>query len=328
MDDPDKKYKTDDKISGRVVIKANPTEMESKGLTIKFKGQAVIAGRTGGKKGRRLETYFDTPEKFLAGDGKNPVQVVGAGQQISYPFSFQLPCGSKSLPLPSSYVGLWGNVEYYLTTELILTPWKRNETVTKVIKVISPLDLNYIPEVIPAFQTEDSTTFCCNCCGTGPLTLNVRLAKGGFVPEEKIPFQIKVINKTGRKIKGITATVKERVQYRLFERVRTKYEKESREIGTPPNFVVRAGETVDWEGELDIPDVPPTSTLEQESNIIGVDYFVLVKAQASGVAQTFPVLCPIVIGTVPIPSSSSNHGINEGGGGDLTRPVSMVNNDQ
>ncbi|ODM97453.1 Arrestin domain-containing protein 3 [Orchesella cincta] len=327
LEDPGRGYKPDEEVSGRVVLKAKAGEVESKGLTIKFTGKSIIIGRSGGKKGRRLQNYFDTTPIFLVGDGSSAVEVVKSGQQISFPFSFQLPCGCQLLPLPSSLEAQWGNVEYYLEAELDLTPYKKNETAFKSVQVISPLNLNYIPEIIAPVQAEASKTFCCTCSGMGSLTLTVTLPKGGFTPEEKIPFQVKVENKSGRKIKRLTAAVGERIHYRRFSDIKTRYEKDFGALLSDDGFIVRPGDTGFWSGELEIPQLPPTTTLEHESVIIGVEYFFVVQARASGVSKRFPVFCPIVIGTVPIPLDSTASIRSEriqGAGENVSRPVSRT----
>lgn len=44
---------------------------------------------------------------------------------------------------------------------------------------------------------EKSKTFCCLCCGSPPLSVNVRVPVKAYVPGQKIPIRVDVDNQSG-----------------------------------------------------------------------------------------------------------------------------------
>lgn len=44
---------------------------------------------------------------------------------------------------------------------------------------------------------EKSKTFCCLCCGSPPLAVNISLPVRGYVPGQTIPVKVNVENQSG-----------------------------------------------------------------------------------------------------------------------------------
>lgn len=119
-----------------------------------------------------------------------------AGEHV-YPFTFSLPPN-----LPSSFEALFGHVRY--TVRAILDrPWKFDHEAKAAFTVISPLDLNQESQASEKINTEMSKSFCCLCCASPPLAVNVSLPVRGYVPGQEIPIKINIENESGIRVEKI-----------------------------------------------------------------------------------------------------------------------------
>lgn len=50
---------------------------------------------------------------------------------------------------------------------------------------------------------EKNKTFCCLCCGSKPLNINVSIPVRGYVPGQTIPVRVDVENRSGISIEEI-----------------------------------------------------------------------------------------------------------------------------
>ena len=55
---------------------------------------------------------------------------------------------------------------------------------------------------------EKSKNFCCLCCGSPPLTINVKLPVRGYVPGQSIPVNLNIENQSGVTIKNVKVMLK------------------------------------------------------------------------------------------------------------------------
>jgi hypothetical protein len=125
-----------------------------------------------------------------------------------YPFHFTLPTD-----LPSSFNGSVGKV-VYLVTALMKRSWYTCDVkATLQFTVNGVLDLNKNPEAqLPLSAARDKYVCCC-CCKSGPIGFKLNLPRRGFVPGEIVPFIAEMTNMSRRKVKGVTASIVQTVQY-------------------------------------------------------------------------------------------------------------------
>ncbi|CAL8109319.1 unnamed protein product [Orchesella dallaii] len=298
-------------VSGKVVIQGNG-EKTTQGMTLKFEGNVRVhwtvrkteRGTGSGSDRTVTHNYNDWQrifefQNYLLGDGRSDVEIP-AGES-SYPFSFQLP----PMNLPSSYMGIYGKVEYLLEANVIRS-WKFDYNTKQYITVNGLVDLNNYPQAAEPGECETSKTFCCWCCATGPLCMTVRLKKRGFVPGEMVPLEVEVNNLSNRGVSDISA---ELVQEASF------FAQGARNYSVRPVISVKRGKGVDpgdrdiWRLEMVVPFVPPTNL--GGCRLIDVQYVLMGEIHVSGVAFNLRLSCPVMIGTIPFRAKVESTGYRD-----------------
>lgn len=126
---------------------------------------------------------------------------------------------------------------------------------------------------------EDSKTFCCLCCGSPPLSVNVSLPVRGYVPGQKIQMKVDVENQSGKEIEVVKLKLQKVINYTASTpRPETKVvESTVAEVSKGP---VGGNETTSYEQTLDVPPLPPSNL--RNCKIIDVSYKLNVEACVSG----------------------------------------------
>ena len=191
----------------------------------------------------------------------------------SYPFTCSLPPN-----LPSSFESQYGHVRY--TVKAILDrPWKFDQEVKTAFTVVSNFDLNREPRAIEPVNIEMNKTFCCLCCGSQPLKVNVTLPVRGYVPGQSMPVRVTVDNQSGVIVDTVKLILRKVVTFRATTpRPDTKRDKiVVAEVSKGP---VEAGGNSDYEQRLEIPPLPPSNLTN--CGIIDLEYNLKIEACVAG----------------------------------------------
>lgn len=203
------------------------------GIKLKFEGKASVhwteevtetRGTGDDRREQRVtksysdsESYFEF-KSYLLGDGRSDAYIQPG--ETSCPFSFQLPV----MNIPSSYVGNHGKVEYFLEAT-VKRSWKFDYHAKQFITVNSIVDLNNDPQASQPGNWAVSKTFCCWCCASAPLSVNIRTNTVGYCPGEKIALEIEVNNLSNREVTDLSAKL---TQVEFFKKHLYVHDKSSR----------------------------------------------------------------------------------------------------
>ena len=231
----------------------------------------------------------------LLGNGRDPQRLTSGRHEL--PFAFQLPTG-----LPSSYYNKVnpscsplfskkrkGYIRYSLTATMFRS-WKANLHASTVIQVKDIVNTN-IPQLsTPLSAQSQSREGSYFCCGSGPITMTVETDRGGYCPGELIAFTVKVENNGNRRIIGVQANLRQKIDY--YAKRKSHHESQSVETiwgpGTGP-----CGE-INWsDGAFLIPETTPTIS---NCRIINISYVLKVQILVA-FAKSLSAEIPIVIGT-------------------------------
>ncbi|CAL8122194.1 unnamed protein product [Orchesella dallaii] len=323
-------HRAGDTVTGKVILKVEGGSLTSKGISLNLKGDAVVQiveqvqttlTRTSGQwhgslyhsrsKSRTEREYYTRVytdsetclalSTFLVGDGQHDL-ILEEGD-YSYPFTFQLPSG-----LLSVFRRCRARVSYRLELRLQQAGGKEDLLVKKHIGVRADLDLSTIPEASQVGEKTRTKIFalsCLSCFGSfcykgRNITVRLRTSRQGFLPGERIPFEMEFKNLSGRRIRGLTAELIEVITLRAQGRT------SKHTVVLPggiqrgqPEFSGKEKEDV-WKAEVVVPSegiVFPTK-LGGGSKIIDLDYFLKVRIDVKGCCdRKVEVVSQIIIGS-------------------------------
>ena len=107
--------------------------------------------------------------------------------RTEYDFEFDLPLDGKTSFNPNA------NTEIkYLCKVAVDIPRGVDGEGRGEIFVSAVKDLNDYKETLELADAQDEETIGCCCCTEGPISINVNMAKSGFVPGEKAVINVKV----------------------------------------------------------------------------------------------------------------------------------------
>ncbi|XP_052282969.1 arrestin domain-containing protein 3-like isoform X2 [Dreissena polymorpha] len=237
------------------------------------------------------EDYFERT-LVLCGDtaniGTEERCVLPAGR-YSYPFQCQLPAR-----LPCSFEGEYGNVRYWV--KATIEKGRKILHKTKVpFNVLSPLDLNVVPDSNVHVQESTEKSLCCWCCLSGEISVSLSIPKRGFVPGEPIRFQADISNFSSRRMNCCSVELKMTTLFRTDLDCRSTTQqvckvKRKQKIGR--------GEEVTWFCEdLVVPPLPPSCLIG--CSIISIKYTLELRVDPVGPAFDVSLPIEVIIGTIP-----------------------------
>ncbi|KAL0821078.1 hypothetical protein ABMA28_005709 [Loxostege sticticalis] len=273
-----------------------------RGIHVKFKGEAHTEwyeskqeensqGKTESTDTMHTgnEEYFQISYYLLGSNTGNEIEIP-AGKQV-YSFTCTLPP-----VLPSSFEGEHGYVRYTVKVTLD-RPWKFDQETKMAFTVINALDLNLNPSYREPIRIQIEKTFCCFCCASPPLSVDVQAPVSGYCPGQVIPIQIDVENKSNVQLHLVKIFLRKVVTYRATSP--TPATKKIKNVvvmvqeGPAP-----AGTTKHWNLQLEIPPIPPSNLVN--CNIIDLDYDFKVECVVPKMHLNMRDKKYITIGTVPL----------------------------
>ncbi|CAH2216840.1 jg4304 [Pararge aegeria aegeria] len=190
-----------------------------RGIHVKFKGEAHtewseskeeqdFEGKTQSSDTLHQgnEEYFQISYYLLGSNTGNEIEIP-PGRQV-YNFTCALPP-----VLPSSFEGQYGYVRYTVKVTLD-RPWKFDQDTKMAFTVINALDLNLNPSYREPIHFQMEKTFCCFCCASPPLSVDVRAPVSGYCPGQVIPLAIDIENKSNVQLHLVKIFLRKVVTYR------------------------------------------------------------------------------------------------------------------
>ncbi|VVC95248.1 unnamed protein product [Leptidea sinapis] len=204
------------------------------------------------------EEYFQISYYLLGNNSGGEIEIP-AGKQV-YNFTCALPP-----VLPSSFEGEYGYVRYTIKVEPI------------------------------HFQMEK--TFCCFCCASLPLSVDVRAPVSGYCPGQVIPLTVDIENKSNVQLHLVKVFLRKVVTYRTTS-PSTAIKKCKDIIVTIQEGPVPAGITKQYLMNIEVPPMPPSNLVN--CSIIDLDYDLKVVCAVSGMHLNLKDRKYVTIGTVPL----------------------------
>ncbi|XP_075979692.1 arrestin domain-containing protein 3 [Anticarsia gemmatalis] len=273
-----------------------------RGIHVKFKGEAHTEwaeskeeqnsdGKTESTNTMHTghEEYFQISYYLLGSSSGNEIEIP-AGKQV-YNFTCALPP-----VLPSSFEGQFGYIRY--TVKVVLDrPWKFDQETKMAFTVINAFDLNLNPSYKEPIHIQMEKTFCCFCCASAPLSVDVQAPVSGYCPGQVIPIRVDVDNKSNVQVHLVKILIRKVVTYRATSP--TNATKKTKDIVlTIQDGPAPAGTTKTWNLQLEVPPIPPSDLVN--CNIIDLDYDFKVECSVSGMHLGLDGKKYIAIGTVPL----------------------------
>ncbi|KAG6444951.1 arrestin domain-containing protein 17 [Manduca sexta] len=273
-----------------------------RGIHVKFKGEAHTEwyeskqqenseGKTESSDTMHSgnEEYFQISYYLLGSNSGNEIEIPEG--KHTYNFTFTLPP-----VLPSSFEGEHGYIRYTVKVTLD-RPWKFDQETKMAFTVINALDLNLNPNYKEPIHIQLEKTFCCFCCASPPLSVDVQAPVSGYCPGQVIPLTIDIENKSNVQLHLVKIFLRKVVTYRATS-PSTATKKIKSVILTVQEGPAPAGTTKHWSLNMEIPPIPPSNLVN--CNIIDLDYDLKVECVVSGMHLNMHDKKYVTIGTVPL----------------------------
>ncbi|XP_014210214.1 arrestin domain-containing protein 17-like [Copidosoma floridanum] len=298
LDNPDGTYHSEELLSGKIVVRLDSPRI-TRGIKLSIKGDALTKWDSYGYFGGKVHYVFMSGhEKLLKhhfyafGSESGPEIELPAGTH-TYPFQYALPPN-----LPSSFKSDNGRIRYKIKA-ILNRPWRFNHKTKTAFTLVSHLDLNKVPSALEQVNLNRYKTFCCLCCATEELAVNLRLPVRGYVPGEVIPIKVSIENLSGMRIGMVKHKLVKIVTYlATFPYTSKKIDKSVvSEVSRGP---ISDSEETNYDVNLDVPPLLPASFLNH-CKIIDLEYELLTEACISKLCyENMRIRTKIFIGTVPL----------------------------
>ncbi|XP_030558985.1 arrestin domain-containing protein 17 isoform X1 [Drosophila novamexicana] len=285
-------------VSGCVTLKSDKIK-EVQAALVKVVGYSITKWSE-----RRLATtkLFAGREEYLASqtylvgsEQSNDRHIIQAGVH-NYNFACQLP-----YQCPSSFEGRYGCVRYIVKI-LLIRPWKYNQAYTHGITVLKMLDLNCeTPQLRLPAHSENYRTFCCGPCKTAPIKMELHLPQAGYVPGQRIPVTVLLINNSNVAVSEVRLSLVMLVRYFSVTPEHSRVDRIV--IGKAKGDSVLRRSTRSLTLDMVVPSTPPTCL--DVCKLIQIAYQLEVEALIKSLREHQMITMPITIGTWPLGNSSS-----------------------
>ncbi|XP_063990814.1 arrestin domain-containing protein 17 isoform X2 [Diachasmimorpha longicaudata] len=303
FDNPWSTYSPGQTVTGRILVVVDSVK-KIRGINVIIKGEANTCWATDrqelnheGRYEKESETvtgheeYFSM-QSYVIGTASGDEDITIPVGEHSYPFTCALP-----LNLPSSFEHDYGHVRYTVKA-IIDRPWKFDQEVKAAFTVVSHFDLNREARASEPIHQEMSKTFCCLCCGSAPLRVNVILPVKGYVSGQSMPIRVNVDNQSGIVVNTVKLILRKIITFKANNpRVLTRTEKiVVAEVSKGP---VEGDRTSDYEQKLEIPPLPPSNLTN--CGIIDLEYNLKIEACVQGwYHRNLTSNTLVFIGTIPL----------------------------
>ncbi|CDQ65865.1 unnamed protein product [Oncorhynchus mykiss] len=183
-------FSAGDTITGRVTLEASK-ETSLQSLFIKAKGKAEVKWTE--NEGQNPVAYSGKKKYFslqiLLQEGKGDgSEIISPGRHV-YPFTFQIPAKE----MPSSYMGKWGKITYYLKAKLIRTLWLIDRAKTE-FTYLSKTNM-----IIPGLREPQHGSKIL-FFASGDISLDIHIETMGYLSGEAIKILVEIHNNSTRTV--------------------------------------------------------------------------------------------------------------------------------
>ena len=305
-----------DSLSGKIVLMVSEPLVYRK-IFIVFRGDGMCTWKSGRIRFRTTYDCFTLRCDLLTGPlstqepappGKNEFTLPPSTYE--FPFEFHVPSGH----LPSTFKDNWGfdGAAYirYCIEAKVERPWKFNITGKRVIVIHDLVNLNLIRNVGAPMRRNDEKTICCCCCATGPITMEGKIDKGGYICGEKICITLNVQNGSTKELSGVKASLYRQLVYSC--RGNTKFRTQCIRTLTSEERIAPGG-IFSWnQKQLTVPnDLLPTSSA---CPCIAISYYLVLAAKTPAYSLDAKLKFTIIIGNIPLGTAHQPVGWIQGQG--------------
>ncbi|CAF0705379.1 unnamed protein product [Brachionus calyciflorus] len=269
-----------------LVIK-NRTKVTSLKLVLTGKGEtiwSVFAGETPIAQ-YDSEEYLRKEQIILSSDKKKDLFL----DPGNYTYKFEIPLPSN---LPSSFKNSIGKINYEIEA-IIDRPLSLKKHVIKSFTVFSHMDLSMQPNLKEVCKVNDPKIVLSTGLRSHFIIADFRINKGGYVPFEKIEFDVNLENKSNRELKEMSVCL-----VQCFKSFKGAFVENK--VITSVNYSNRINDNSKqkWTAAIIVPVVCPSSA--EICKIMEIKYQVVLKLTVSGISTTKNMEIPITIGTHPV----------------------------
>ncbi|XP_048731135.2 arrestin domain-containing protein 1-like isoform X1 [Ostrea edulis] len=207
--------------------------------------------------------------------GPDDEGTVDAGNH-TYPFEVDFP---ENMPSSFSEHNGMGHVIYHCHVQIGRRyAYGPDISKTKWFDVYNPLNLQTVPDALVPLEVRRECMARSCCCHRGSVEIQLKLQKSGFIPGERIGYDIYVKNNTSSELKDMSTTIQRVVTYIGHNGSFKRTVSESK-VFTVAERVLRLGvneeDTISGSSMGQLPVLPPSGL--PGCKIIDINYFAKVE---------------------------------------------------
>lgn len=153
-----------------------------------------------------------------------------------------------------------------------------------------------------AAHSENYRTFCCGPFKTAPVKMELHLPQSGYVPGQRIPVTVVVINNSGVSVSELRLSLVMLIRYFSITPEHSRVDRIV--IGKVQGDSVLKRSTVSLAIDMEVPSTPPTCL--NVCNLIQIAYQLEVEALIKSLQEHQLITMPITIGTWPLALKTSS----------------------
>lgn len=237
------------------------------------------------------EQYLNS-QTALFGQIEGPTVKLPAGEH-TYQFACALP-----ERLPGTMHSHEADIRYKV--KLVMdVPWGIDTTKKQEFEVVNMIDLNQNYSLRMPVQLEEVKSFCLCSWQAQEAAISVTVPQGGYVPNEEIPVQCSITNKTAVPFEGVSFTL-QRIVTAIAVSPRRSQRETKDDLAQCEHSLVpeeTRNTATKFTGVLKVPLCPVSS---HYAAYIHTDYVIKVEFRVVGCHSNVTMRLPIEIGTVPL----------------------------
>ncbi|XP_058515732.1 arrestin domain-containing protein 1 isoform X1 [Ochotona princeps] len=216
------------------------------------------------------ESYFHS-SLSLAEKGTLP-----AGEH-SFPFQFLLPATA-----PTSFEGHFGRIMYQVRATIETPRFSKDHKCSRVFYILSPLDLNSIPDIEQPNVASTTKKFSYKLVKTGCVVLTASTDLRGYVVGQVLRLQADIENQSGKDTSPVVASLLQKVSYKA-----KRWIYDVRTIAEVEGAAVKAWRRAQWHEQILVPALPQSAL--PGCSLIHIDYYLQVSLRSPEATVTLPV---------------------------------------
>ncbi|XP_055988866.1 arrestin domain-containing protein 1 [Sorex fumeus] len=195
----------------------------------------------------------------------------------SFPFQFLLPA-----TVPTSFEGPFGKIIHQVRATIDTPRFSKDHQCSLVFYVLSPLNLNSIPDIEQPNVASTSKKFSYKLVRTGSVGLTASTDLRGYVVGQVLRLQADIENQSGKDTSPVVASLLQKVSYKA-----KRWIYDVRTIAEVEGMGVKAWGRAQWQEQILVPALPQSGL--PGCSLIHVDYYLQVSLKVPEASVTLPV---------------------------------------